>query len=108
MIKFCSECGVKIEYKFSPPKFCSSCGVSMGGTSTESQPLGNRSINSKKKSQVISDSETDAEFVPHLDKLEYEVETFSNQLDHTIGSLAGKHAMSKRKIVRKDLDDIRR
>ncbi len=26
-IKFCTECGKKVEYKFSPPKFCAECGT---------------------------------------------------------------------------------
>ena len=35
MVKFCSECGTKAEYKFSPPKFCSNCGASMGEIKVE-------------------------------------------------------------------------
>ena len=26
-IKFCTDCGKKVKYKFSPPKFCSDCGT---------------------------------------------------------------------------------
>ena len=38
-IKFCTDCGKKIEYKFSPPKFCSECGSSIGIASiNESAP----------------------------------------------------------------------
>ena len=37
-IKFCSECGARHEYKFSPPKFCSNCGAPMGIAQNESAP----------------------------------------------------------------------
>ena len=61
MIKFCSECGTKVEYKFSPPKFCSQCGAPMGvATINESKPL-NRNVKASRKIEAISDDETDAD-----------------------------------------------
>ena len=54
MIKYCSECGAKHEYKFSPPKFCSSCGAPMGvATANESKPLSRNRSNSA-YSRIIS------------------------------------------------------
>ena len=79
MIKFCSECGTKVEYKFSPPKFCSQCGAPMGvATVNESKPL-NRNVRASRKIEAISDNETDAEYVPDISKLEYEIDTFGSQ-----------------------------
>ena len=75
MIKYCSECGTKVEYKFSPPKFCSNCGAPMGVAQNESKPL-DRNVSSQRKSQAISDNETDAESVPYISKLEYEIDDF--------------------------------
>ena len=104
MIKYCSECGAKHEYKFSPPKFCSNCGAPMGvATANESKPL-SRNTTASRKSKAINDSETDAEFVPDISKLQYEVEI--DQTQHTLGSLAGKSAPTKRKSNVKNLDDI--
>jgi hypothetical protein len=106
MIKFCSECGTKVEYKFSPPKFCSQCGSPMGvATINESKPI-DRNVNSVRKSQAISDSETDAESVPNISKLSYEIEDFGSSVNHTIGSLGGKSMPKKRKIVRRDIDEL--
>jgi len=107
MVKFCSECGAKAEYKFSPPKFCSSCGAPMGVAQVnESQPL-DRSVQSSAKIVAINDSETDAEFVPKINKLEYEIDTLGSQYNHTIGSLGGKSPMSKRQSNTRDIDDPR-
>ena len=106
MVKFCSECGTKIEYNFSPPKFCSNCGAPLGiATVNESKPI-NRNVRANRKSEAISDNETDAEEDPLIEKLEYEIDTFGSDIVHTIGSLAGKQAPNKRKVVRRDIDEL--
>lgn len=106
MIKFCSECGTKVEYKFSPPKFCSQCGTPMGvATVNESKPL-NRNVKASRKIEAISDNETDAEYVPDISKLEYEIDTFGSQYNQTIGSLGGKSAPVRREIKRRDIDEV--
>tara|TARA_Y100000114_G_C11743130_1_gene320132 strand:- start:1381 stop:1704 length:324 start_codon:yes stop_codon:yes gene_type:complete len=106
MIKYCSECGAKHEYKFSPPKFCSNCGAPMGVVlANESKSL-NRNISSIKKSKAINDIETDAEFVPDISKLEYDIEDYTNGVQQTIGSLGGKSLPKKRNSNVKKLDDI--
>ena len=106
MIKYCSECGAKHEYKFSPPKFCSNCGAPMGvATMNESKPL-SRNVSSAKKFKAIGDDETDAEFVPDISKLEYDIEDYTAGVQQTIGSLGGKSLPKKRKSNIKKLDDI--
>ena len=105
MIKYCSDCGAKHEYKFSPPKFCSNCGSPMGVAQNESKPL-SRSVESSRKSQSINDSETDAEFVPDISKLEYEIEDYGASIQHTIGSLGGKSAPKRRKNSIKRLNEL--
>ena len=52
MIKYCSECGTKHEYKFSPPKFCSNCGSPMGVAQSEAKPL-NRNVETLRKSKAL-------------------------------------------------------
>lgn len=81
---FCYNCGVKIEYNFAKPNFCSKCGTNFGG-SQQSQAAVERTT-SQTKASVISDDETDAEFVPRLRKLDVEIE---KPKTFTIGSLAG-------------------
>ena len=104
MIKYCSECGAKHEYKFSPPKFCSNCGAPMGVAQNESKPL-NRNVTASKKSKAISDEETDAEFVPNISKLEYEIEDFGASMQQTIGSLGGKTSPKRRESSIKKIDE---
>ena len=106
MIKFCSECGTKVEYKFSPPKFCFQCGAPMGvATVNESKPL-NRNVKASRKIEAISDNETDAEYVPDISKLEYEIDTFGSQYNQTIGSLGGKSQPTRRKTQRRNIDEV--
>lgn len=105
MIKYCSECGAKHEYKFSPPKFCSNCGAPMGAVQKESKPL-NRNVTASKKSKAINDEETDAEFVPQISKLEYEIEDFGASVQQTIGSLGGKRSPTRRESSIKKIDEL--
>ena len=105
MIKYCSECGAKHEYKFSPPKFCSNCGAPMGVAQNESKPL-NRNTTASKKSKAINDEETDAEFVPKISKLEYEIEDFGASVQQTIGSLGGKQSPKRRESSIKKIDEL--
>jgi len=105
MIKYCSECGAKHEYKFSPPKFCSNCGSPMGVAQNESKPL-NRNTTASRKSKAVNDDETDAEFVPDISKLEYDIEDYGAGVQQTIGSIGGKSPPKKRETNIKRLDDI--
>ena len=105
MIKYCSECGAKHEYKFSPPKFCSNCGAPMGVAQNESKPL-NRNTTASRKSKAINDEETDAEFVPNISKLEYEIEDFGASVQQTIGSLGGKTSPNRRRSSIKKIDEL--
>ena len=88
---FCTECGHKMTYAGAKPKFCSSCGVSMEG---DSRPAPEAPEKEKKKfpsfrDQMkarspgggnIGDDETDIDYVPQLDGLQYEIssEGFGN------------------------------
>ena len=105
MIKYCSECGAKHEYKFSPPKFCSNCGAPMGVAQNESKPL-NRNTTASRKSKAINDEEPDAEFVPNISKLEYEIEDFGASVQQTIGSLGGKTSPNRRRSSIKKIDEL--
>lgn len=106
MIKFCSECGVKVEYKFSPPKFCSNCGAPMGSTKVETISNNKPKINKMDKIQAVNDSETDAEYVPDISKLEYEIDTYGSEYNQTIGSLGGKTPPKRRKVIKRNISDL--
>jgi hypothetical protein len=107
-IKFCSECGTKIEYKFSPPKFCSNCGAPIGIANTnEAKPLSREVTPKLAQSRPVNDDYTDAVSVPDIGRLAYEVETYGNEF--SLQGLLGRsqQAPSKRKTRTKKLDDLR-
>jgi len=83
---FCYNCGVKIEYNFAKPNFCSKCGTSFGGQQQSQAAV--EQAPSQTKASVVSDDETDAEFVPQLRRLDVEIE---KPKTFTIGSLAGQN-----------------
>ena len=102
-IKFCTDCGKKVEYKFSPPKFCADCGSPMGiANASEATPP--RRVS--KKIEVLNDNETDAESVPFISKLEYELDDFGASVQHTLGSLAGKQAPKRKTRIVRDIDNL--
>ena len=102
-IKFCTDCGKKVEYKFSPPKFCSDCGSPFNASYVNEKAPISRKV---QKIEAVADDQTDAEFVPHISKLEYEIETFGTNVQQTMGSLAGRSAPKRRSRTVKNIDDL--
>ncbi len=99
-IKFCTDCGKKVEYKFSPPKFCSDCGTPFNASYANEKPPISRKV------KTLNEDETDAESVPHIAKLEYEIEDFGASVQQTMGSLAGQQAPKKRTTTVRDINDL--
>ena len=102
-IKFCTDCGKKIEYKFSPPKFCSDCGAPIGIASASEKSTPRRSL---QKIETLNEDETDAQHVPHVSKFEYEIDMFGNDVQQTMASLAGREAPRRKRRSVKSLDDL--
>lgn len=102
-IKFCTDCGKKVEYKFSPPKFCSDCGNPFNPTYVNEDAPISRKV---KRAEALSEDETDAESVPHITRLEYEIDTFGSDVQQTMGSLAGKRAPKRRNRTIRDIDNL--
>ena len=80
--KYCIHCGHKQEGKFA--KFCSKCGQSLNPSFSIS----------KKGSQPISEDETDASEVPHIDKIDVDVVLPSSviKIKHQNGKLTFESA----------------
>ena len=70
---FCTTCGAKIEYSTAKPKFCSSCGEPMSNSVASINKVMPKNMQRKKISQLGED-ETDADQVPSLANLEYDIE----------------------------------
>jgi hypothetical protein len=104
MTKFCFDCGGKLEYSFSPPNFCPHCGKKTGAKNTQKQkPSSSATVS---KSSEDSEGYTDADFIPDISKLEYEIEDFGASVQQTIGSLGGKQSPKRRQRNTKDINDL--
>jgi hypothetical protein len=102
-IKFCTDCGKKIEYKFSPPKFCSDCGSSLDSScASADSPISRKA----KKIESLGEDETDAEYVPRITRLEYEIDNFGADVQQTMGSLAGKRPLVRNKRTVRNINDL--
>lgn len=108
MTKFCFNCGHKLEYKFSPPNFCPNCGQSINNESNKTQPKQDVLKASENTSTISEDSEgyTNANYVPKISKLQYELDDFGASVQHTIGSLGGKSAPKTYKANIKNINDL--
>tara|TARA_R110001632_G_scaffold35298_2_gene89124 strand:+ start:1137 stop:1463 length:327 start_codon:yes stop_codon:yes gene_type:complete len=108
MTKFCFDCGNKLEYKFNPPNFCPNCGSNISGLKSEKGGSIPTKETAPASSEVSEDSEgyTNANSIPRISKLEYEIEDFGADIQHTIGSIGGKSAPAKRKNNVKSLNDL--
>ena len=62
--EFCSSCGNKIEYSFSPPNFCGKCGTSLRG----GQPA--QAARPAAPEKPIEEEEA----VPHISRLQYDID----------------------------------
>ena len=70
---FCTTCGAKIEYSSAKPKFCSSCGEPMDSSISSTNKVMQRNTE-RQKIKEIGEDETDADQVPSIANLEYDIE----------------------------------
>lgn len=87
-VTFCSNCGAKHSFTYAKPKFCSGCGFSLGPelkkTSASSAPIVDNDFDDE------DEDFSNSSFVPQLQKLEIDVEKYSNSNSFTLGSLFGE------------------
>lgn len=102
MIKFCFECGKKLEYSFSPPNFCPSCGTAIQKNKVSKPKKPSKSFSSS----VDEDGYTNSDQIPNISRLEFEIEDYGSNVQHTIGSLGGKSLPKKQKRVIKNITDL--
>ena len=105
MVKFCFECGLKVEYKFSVPNFCPQCGAKIGGGEKAAASVKKPAESVTKKSVEIEDGFTNSESIPRISKLEFEIEDYGHNVQQTMGSLAGRQAPKKRIVTRRNIDE---
>ena len=67
---FCHSCGTKLEYAHAKPNFCNKCGQQLSASVSTSSTIQSPVL---EKSEVISNDETDAQFVPHIENFQFEL-----------------------------------
>ena len=105
MVKFCFECGHKLEYKFSAPNFCPQCGVKISGGEKAAASVKKPVESVAKKSVEIEDGFTNSDRIPNISKLEFEIEDYGYNAQQTMGSLAGIQPPKKRIINRRNISE---
>ena len=101
---FCHSCGTKLEYAHAKPNFCNKCGQQLSASVSTSSTIQSPVL---EKSEVISNDETDAQFVPHIENFQFELDT-SDKPKMTFGSLMGESSKSeeKRRTTGKSLNEF--
>ena len=84
---FCQSCGNKLEYANAKPNFCVKCGTALhshASSMTVAPKI-------QQPASATSEDETNAESIPHIDRLEVEYDVSNGNNTFTLGSLAGQN-----------------
>lgn len=100
--EYCSNCGHKNVYSLKAPKFCSNCGEKMASALISSQSE-KKVI---KKSIPLREDETAIDDLPHVSKLQYEIEQ-DTAASFTLGSLFKNNDEKIESIARDELKNLK-
>jgi hypothetical protein len=117
---FCSNCGNKSEYQFSPPNFCSKCGTSYSsrfGVKKTKSSIKDKSQNSSSEEEYfeeINDSSEDEDFfsnstrIPIINSIKVDIESYSNIRVVKMSDIVnGNSSEDKLKLgARKDINEL--
>ena len=84
---FCQSCGSKLEYANAKPNFCVKCGTALHSRAS-SMTVGPKA---QQSASELSEDETNAENIPHIDRLEVEYDVSNGNKTFTLGSIAGQN-----------------
>lgn len=88
---FCPNCGVKHTYNYSKPKFCSSCGNALGAVLPSSVKTSKaRIIEDDYEDEEFDPENSDADYVPRINKLQVDVETENPYNSFSLASFFGQ------------------
>ena len=88
---FCPNCGSKHTYNYSKPKFCSSCGNAMSAMLEKPKATSRARFVSDDDDYDDSDPEnSNAEYVPQINKFQFEIEHESEYNSFSLGSIFGQ------------------
>jgi hypothetical protein len=82
---------MKHSYNYSKPKFCSGCGSSIGPSLPKSTASKTRSSEYEYEDEEEYDPEnSDADYVPSINKIQVEIENYSESNCFSLGSVFGQ------------------
>jgi len=90
-ISYCPDCGKKHEYNFAKPNFCSSCGLSFGTSKpkTINKAAAQEDDFDEDDFEGDDDSFSNATSVPHIRKIQVDIETSAIYSTFDLASLVG-------------------
>jgi ribosomal protein L37E len=87
---FCPNCGSKHTYNYSKPKFCSSCGNAMAAMLETPKAVSKARLSSNDDDYDSDPENSSAEYVPQINKFQFEVEHESEYNSFSLGSIFGQ------------------
>lgn len=110
---FCTNCGHKMTYSFSPPNFCGKCGTKLNASvATASTPLKTLPKNRKTEEDDWTDDDDNEEYsnsedLPSISSLAYELENDSTNRQYQLGELFGQARTFNRRNRAVSIDDFK-
>lgn len=111
---FCTNCGHKMTYNFSPPNFCGQCGTKVGAgfSAQASAPAPVKKVRAKQIDEDDQFDDDDEEYsnlddLPQIQSLAYELENDSGNRQYQLGELFGQRGVSSRRNRSMSVDDFK-
>lgn len=108
---FCTSCGFKMTYSFSPPNFCGKCGTKLSASfSSDSSPTQVKARNREDEEEFEDedDEETSSsEEVPFIKSFAYDLENDSSNRQYQLGELFGQPKTFGRRNRSMSVDDFK-
>lgn len=108
---FCTSCGFKMTYSFSPPNFCGKCGTKLSTSfSSASSPTQAKARNREDEEEFEDedDEETSSsEEVPFIKSFAYDLENDSGNRQYQLGELFGQPKTFARRNRSMSVDDFK-
>ncbi len=112
---FCTNCGNKMEYSFSPPNFCGKCGTKLNASvSTASVAKAPKARQIEREDEDFDDEEeggddySNSKELPHITSFAYEFESDTGNRQYKLGQLFGENVPVERRKRAVSLDDFKR
>jgi hypothetical protein len=111
---FCTNCGHKMTYSFSPPNFCGKCGTKLNASAANASVAPKavtKKMNNAEEDEWIDDDGNEeysnSEDLPSISSLAYELENDSTNRQYQLGELFGQARIINRRNRAVSVDDFK-